>query len=839
MKLSSLTIKGITSFEDFYMDLSDIQGTVAITGQNGAGKTTVLECICFCLTGDMPSRDGIKIYDLLNTDDAVIELEYSLMGDSYKHRVLIDRQARKQEGYLWINDLPQVDGKISTYKSFCESNIIKPHVWYSSYFNSQNNKGNFLELSTSDRKKMMIDMLGLQKLTQISDKAKEDLNKLSIELSTLQTILDDKKSKTIDTNDLNSELKAKEHELDTKQVEYKEISDSRELLVKKLPELKDKMYALRSISTEIDNLSKNIDSSELELSTYEKSKDATQVSISDKSNEIIKLETNIVENKELLALNSNKLSEYEAKYISDIAEYDTKIQEAKDDYDILDMEYNNAVEELKAEKDTVDAKVSELNTLITGKEKEIVKYEDSYKRELNTLNYTANNKCTKLKSDKKNLEKWSSIASDIPCKDNDNLSNCRFRSEALDGVGKIQAIDSELDTIASNLNEDIKKLEVTHNNLMTKFNLQLSNLNIEANESKDKQLELSTKIQFIDSEFKTDLKKFTDNLNTSNSHKSNYILESEKNKSRLTMTINMLSNNILDGQKQISIYKKSIGEEELRLEDITKSISTYKSDLMALEYDFIDLLKDNPDAGKQITELESEYGAIENKIKANSLELEAINYNKSLTDKAINVIKSRLEMAQNMIEEIQALDAQITEVNKKIYVSTYLSNTFGANGIQALEIDNAGPEISELVNSLLRDCFGDRFLVEFITSKAKVTGKGQKEVFTINVSDLNSGHSGDIKEFSGGEKTIVSIAVQLAIALFNCNRSNLKFKTLFFDEITSALSEDNSGLCSQMLEKARVIGDFDSVLFITHSPSAMDQACGILEVQKNTMERIK
>jgi DNA repair ATPase RecN len=42
-----------------------------------------------------------------------------------------------------------------------------------------------------------------------------------------------------------------------------------------------------------------------------------------------------------------------------------------------------------------------------------------------------------------------------------------------------------------------------------------------------------------------------------------------------------------------------------------------------------------------------------------------------------------------------------------------------------------------------------------------------------------------------------------------------------------------------MLEKARVLGQFNQVLFITHSPAAINKADYVLEVRKNEVVRIK
>jgi len=49
---------------------------------------------------------------------------------------------------------------------------------------------------------------------------------------------------------------------------------------------------------------------------------------------------------------------------------------------------------------------------------------------------------------------------------------------------------------------------------------------------------------------------------------------------------------------------------------------------------------------------------------------------------------------------------------------------FGRDGIQALEIDAAGPELSTLTNDLLTSCFGERFEIRFVTRSPRPTARG-------------------------------------------------------------------------------------------------------------------
>jgi len=165
-----------------------------------------------------------------------------------------------------------------------------------------------------------------------------------------------------------------------------------------------------------------------------------------------------------------------------------------------------------------------------------------------------------------------------------------------------------------------------------------------------------------------------------------------------------------------------------------------------------------------------------------------------------------------------------------------LERAFGRDGIQALEIDAAGPDLSSLTNDLLSSCFGPRFEVAFVTQVLKADGKGQKEVFDVTVHDHERGRVGDVALLSGGEKTIVSEAISLALAIYVGKHSGRSFRTLFRDEVAGQLDPTNAQLYLSMLRKARVIGGFHQVLLIAQQPEVYEGADVVLWLQGGQIE---
>jgi exonuclease SbcC len=187
--------------------------------------------------------------------------------------------------------------------------------------------------------------------------------------------------------------------------------------------------------------------------------------------------------------------------------------------------------------------------------------------------------------------------------------------------------------------------------------------------------------------------------------------------------------------------------------------------------------------------------------------------------------------AQSAAAEVAEFDVEVARLTADLDDWQHLVKALGRDGIQALEIDAAGPEVSGLTNELLHACYGPRFSVSLETTALKADGKGTKEVFDLRVIDTERGVEGSADQLSGGEKVLVSEALALAIAIYNTRRSSIPLLTLFRDECAGALSTANATRYVEMLRRAVALGGFHRVFFIAHQPQlwAMADACLVFE----------
>lgn len=180
-------------------------------------------------------------------------------------------------------------------------------------------------------------------------------------------------------------------------------------------------------------------------------------------------------------------------------------------------------------------------------------------------------------------------------------------------------------------------------------------------------------------------------------------------------------------------------------------------------------------------------------------------------------------LGDDPLPELARTKSLVDETTQSAADWSQLEKAFGKDGIQALEIDAAGPTVTAIANDLLTSCYGSRFQLRIDTTEPTQKGDKVKEIFDVKILDAEA-PEGERRCGSGGEQAILDEALRLAIAIFNTQRSGHETLTLWRDETGGALSPENASRYVHMLRRAREIGGFHQVLFISHSEAVWAQA---------------
>jgi len=191
-----------------------------------------------------------------------------------------------------------------------------------------------------------------------------------------------------------------------------------------------------------------------------------------------------------------------------------------------------------------------------------------------------------------------------------------------------------------------------------------------------------------------------------------------------------------------------------------------------------------------------------------------------VTETAARVVEQRASLAQQ--EQLQA--------DWKLW-----ADTLGKDGLQALEVDAAGPEIARVATDLLHECHGPRWTIaRFDTAPAGK--KGAKEGCDIIVVDSEQGREGRIETFSPGQRTITGTALTLAVAILSARDGGAKDPTIVLDEAGAALDVENAEAWIAMVRRAREILCARHVLFVSHLPRLTELADACINVKNGQIE---
>ena len=177
MRLHHLRLRGITEAfpNEVCVDFDSLgKGLIAIVGENGTGKATLIGSVFAALFRQLPGQKR-SLYDFATHPQPEIDLTFSVNGARYRSFLKIDPKSRQMESYLFNGEgKPLTNGKKEPFEEFVRKCAGSPGFFISSIFSSQKRTGNFLSLERSERKELFIrELLGLDRLRLIAAAAKE------------------------------------------------------------------------------------------------------------------------------------------------------------------------------------------------------------------------------------------------------------------------------------------------------------------------------------------------------------------------------------------------------------------------------------------------------------------------------------------------------------------------------------------------------------------------------------------------------------------------------------------------------------------------------------------
>lgn len=169
------------------------------------------------------------------------------------------------------------------------------------------------------------------------------------------------------------------------------------------------------------------------------------------------------------------------------------------------------------------------------------------------------------------------------------------------------------------------------------------------------------------------------------------------------------------------------------------------------------------------------------------------------------------------------------EISRLIQRLRVLEKACGREGVQALLIERALPEIEDDANELLERLTGGEMRVIFDTQRQLKSSDRLAETLDIHIADAVGERP--YENFSGGEQFRVNFSIRLALSRILAKRAGARLQTLVIDEGFG--SQDPTGR-QRLIEAINTIQeDFARILVITHIDELRDAFPTRIEVEKS------
>jgi exonuclease SbcC len=196
----------------------------------------------------------------------------------------------------------------------------------------------------------------------------------------------------------------------------------------------------------------------------------------------------------------------------------------------------------------------------------------------------------------------------------------------------------------------------------------------------------------------------------------------------------------------------------------------------------------------------------------------------------VGAAQQKVEVLGDLRKRRKTWEAQREERARLVGQYKQLERAFGKDGVPALLIEQALPQIEAKANEILDRLSGGNMSVRFVTQAAYKDRRREDLRETLDIQISDGAGLRDYEMFSGGEAFRVNFAIRLALSEVLAQRAGARLQTLVIDEGFG--SQDAQGR-QRLVEAINLVRqDFAKILVITHIDELKDHFPNRIEVEK-------
>jgi len=790
MRLISLEMHNFRKFKD--AEIKFPEGIIGLVGNNGAGKSTIIEAIGWALYGNRAARtskDEIKRQGAARSDDCWVKLVFELGGNTYEvFRIISGKSA---DARVKVNGLIAASSTQAVTK-FLEKRLGMDYdSFYTSIVAKQQELNALSNKSPAERKKSMLRMLKIDLLEEAIKRVREDRRNK-------EKILEYMRKSLKDIEEMERERENKKRILEEYRFRKEEKEKRVAELEKKLREMEERRRREKEKAVKFNELEKR-------RKLLEERKNMKEILLKQKTEEKQQL--------------MKKSGEYE-NLKSAIIQYD-EVSKKREEMENDRKKYYER-ENLRKEISILQNEIEKIEKEIAELNKKLIE-EEKYRKEFESI--------------KAEIEKIDGEIGEIENKLREGMAE----KKAI--TGKMEEISKKIETIQklgpeSNCPTCGRPLKEKYEEIIKNFNIefeeqakrkQIIEENIQKLEEKREELRNKKEKFVLEIE---ELEKIFLEYRVIKGRIENFVREKQEKEGRMEEVEKKIQEmgeirfNEDEYERVTEEFRRLRGlyEKAIVIENEVRRIPEVEKEIKAIKEEIEFIMKEIGECLKEIElldfnmeryeEIEKEYEDIRREFHATREELIKLKGEIEFIQKDIERISEEIEEQKKQREEIKKMKKEIA--NLEMLAGD--RDTGLLNQFKNYLISKIGPLLSH---------YASHFFSTFTNGKYKDIEIDEN----YNIWIYDRGEKFELDRFSGGEKDLANLSLRLAISQLIAQRADVSLNFIALDEIFG--SQDRERRKNVLNALAELKKQFKQILLITHIEEIKDSMEYILKVYED------